>query len=101
MTAFCISSSQEFKAIAGLISIHFHLDKLIGYYYLGVVFLSKQYILNSFLDIHYSKQADSYYIATNYLTSKQYLKTKSPIVNNNTFNQVLLAFDSLNKELFL
>ena len=36
------------------------------------------------------------------LTSKQYLKIKSPIVDtNNHLNQVLSAFDSLNKELSL
>jgi len=32
--AFCTSPTWGVEAIAGLISIHFYLDKLIGYYHL-------------------------------------------------------------------
>ena len=99
---FCISPSWKVEAIASLISIHFHLDKLIGCHHLRVVSLSKQHMLNSLLDIHHSKQANPYCMATSCLTPKQCLKIKSPIVNtNNCLNQVLPAFDSLNKELSL
>jgi len=58
MEAFCTSLSWKVETISGLILIHFHLDKLIGYHYLRVAFLSKQHMLNSLLNIHHSKQAD-------------------------------------------
>jgi len=59
-------------------------------------------MLNSDLDIHHSKQVDPYCISMSYLTPKQCLKIKSPIVDtNNHLNQVLLVFNSLNKELSL
>ena len=57
-------------------------------------------MLNFLLNIHYFKQANPYCMATNYLTLKQYLKIKSSLVNtNNHLNQVLLAFNCLNREL--
>ena len=71
MKAFCTSSLWEVEAIASLISIHFHLDKLIGHHHLKVVSLPKQYMLNFLLDIHHSKQADPYCMATSCLTPKQ------------------------------
>ena len=59
-------------------------------------------MLNSGLDIHYFKQVNPYCIAISYLTPKECLKIKSPIVDtNNHLNQVLLTFNSLNKELSL
>jgi len=59
-------------------------------------------MLNSLLNIHHFKQANHHYIAVSCLTSKQYLKIKSPIVDtNNHVNQVLPAFNSLNKGLSL
>ena len=71
MEAFCTSLSWKVETISGLILIHFHLDKLIGHHYLRVAFLSKQHMLNSLLNIHHSKQADPYCIATSCLTPKQ------------------------------
>ena len=102
MEAFYTSLSWKVETISGLILDHFHLDKLIGHHYLRVAFLSKQHILNSLLNIHHSKQADPHCMAISCLTPKQYLKIKSPTVDtNNCLNQVLLAFNSLNKELSL
>ena len=102
MEAFCTFLSWKVETISGLILDHFHLDKLIGHHYLRVAFLSKQHMLNSLLNIHHSKQADPYCMATSCLTPKQYLKIKSPTVDtNNCLNQVLPAFNSLNKELSL
>ena len=102
MEAFCTSLSWKVETISGLILDHFHLDKLIGHHYLRVAFLSKQHMLNFLLNIHHSKQADFHCMATSCLTPKQYLKIKSPTVDtNNCLNQVLLAFNSLNKELSL
>ncbi len=58
-------------------------------------------MINTLIDLHHLKQASPYYIAISYLTSKQ-KKIKSPIVDiNHHLNQVLPAFDSLNKGLLL
>ena len=43
------------KAIASLILIHFHLNKLIRQYHLRVASFSKQHMINSLLNTHYSK----------------------------------------------
>ena len=84
------------KAIAGLIPIHFHLDKFIGQHHLWVVLLSKQHVINTLLDIHHSKQAIPHCMVTSCLTLKQSLKVKSPIVNiNHYLNQVLLLWQLL------
>ena len=59
-------------------------------------------MLNSLLGVYHSKQTDPHCIAMSCLTPKQYLKMKSLIVDiNNHLNQVLPAFDSLNRKLSL
>ena len=64
--------------------------------------LSKQHTINFLLNEHYSKKAKPHCMATAYLMSKQYLKIKSPIMNDNNYlNEVFPSFDSLNKELSL
>ena len=96
--AFCTSPTWGVEAIAGLISIHFYLDKLIGYYHLWVALFPKQHAINTLLDKHHSKQAIPHHITTR--TFKQNLKIKSPIVDiNYCLNQILLVFNNLNKEL--
>ena len=88
------------ETIASLISIHFYLNKLIGCHCLQIVSLSRQDIINSLLDEHYSKKATPHHMVTFHLTSKQQLKIKSPIINtNNHLNRIYSAFDSLNKKL--
>ena len=50
--------------------------------------------------MYHAKQAPPHRMATSQLTPKQNLKIKSPIVNiNYQLNQVLSAFDNMNKEL--
>ena len=57
-------------------------------------------MINSLLNKHHPKKAKPYCMATAYLTSKQWLKIKSSIVNtNNCLNENFPFFDSLNKEL--
>jgi len=64
------------------------------------VSLSKQHAINSLLDKHHSKKAKPHHMAMAYLTSKQWLKIKSPIVDtNNHSNEIFPSFDSLNREL--
>ena len=100
MGTFHTSLLWRVKAITGFISIHFYLNKLIEQHHLQIVLLSKQYAISTLIDIHHSKQAIPHCMAINHLTSKQSQKIKSSIVEiNHYFNQVLLVFDNLNKEL--
>ena len=87
---------------ASLILIQLHLDKIIGWYYLHIIALSKQYTINLLLNNHYSKKAIPHYIVISHLMHKQQLKIKSSIMDTNThLNKVIFSFDSLNKELLL
>jgi len=68
----------------------------------NVNWCNRVYLYNTLLDRYHSKQATSYHMATSQLTFKQNLKIKSPIVDiNYRLNQILLAFNNLNKELSL
>ena len=59
-----------------------------------------QHAINALLDKQYSKQAKLHHMATSQLTPKQNQKIKSSIIDiNHHLNQVLPAFDNLNKEL--
>jgi len=53
--AFYISPTWEVEAIAGLIPIYFHLDKLIGHHHLWVTSLPMQHTINALLDKQHSK----------------------------------------------
>jgi len=57
-------------------------------------------MINSLWNEHHSKKAKSCHITIAYLTSKQWLKIKSLIVDtNNCLNKIFPSFDSLNREL--
>ena len=59
-----------------------------------------QHAINALLNKQHSKQAKPYCMATSQLTPKQNQKIKSPIIDiNHRLNQVLPAFDNLNKKL--
>ena len=88
------------KAIAGLIPIYFHLNKIIRQHYLWVASLPKQYTINTLINEYHSKKTLLYCIIISHLIAKQQLKVKSPIMDtNNHLNEVLLSSNSLNKEL--
>ena len=71
-----------------------------GCHHLWVTSLPMQYAINALLDKQHFKQAKPHHMATSQLTPKQNQKIKSPIIDiNHHLNQVLLAFDNLNKEL--
>ena len=71
-----------------------------GRHHFWVTSLPMQYAINALLDKQHSKQAKPHHMATSQLTPKQNQKIKSPIVDiNHHLNQVLPAFDNLNKEL--
>ena len=88
------------EAIASLIPIHFHLNKLSSQHYLCAIYLPKQHMINTFLDEHHSKKAKPHHMVSIYLTSKQCLKIKSSIIDtNNHLNEVFPSSNSFNKEL--
>jgi len=57
-------------------------------------------MINFLLNKHHSKKAKPHHMAMAYLTSKQWLKIKSSIVDtNNHSNEIFPSFDSLSREL--
>lgn len=57
-------------------------------------------MINILIDKHHSKKALPHCMATSHLMSKQWLRVKSPMIDTkNCLNEVLLTFDSWNKEL--
>ena len=100
--AFHPSLAWGVEAIASLISIHFHLNKLSSQHYLCTISLPKQHMIKTLLDEHHSKKAKPYHIVLIHLTSKQCLKIKSSIIDTkNHLNEVFPSSDSFNTELFL
>ena len=70
-------------------SLSCNIDKFIGWHYLYVAFLSKQYMIKSLLNKHHSEKAKPYCMAIAHLISKQCLKIKSLIMDtNNHLNEV-------------
>ena len=66
-----------------------------------MVSLPRQYVFNLLLDKHLSKKADPHHLFLENLTSRQYQKYKSFIINsNNCINSLFSSFDSLYKEIF-
>ena len=74
------------EAIAKLIPIHLHLDKVSRKHHLRIVSLPKQHTLNLLLNSQYLKKTKLHYISMDNLTSIQYQKIKSSIVD--TDNQL-------------
>ena len=61
--------------------------------------LLKQPMINSLIDKYHFKKAKPHYMTITHLTSKQWLKIKSPIVDsNNCLNELFPSFDSLDRE---
>ena len=90
MRVFYIFLSWRVKAIASLIFIYLHLEKISRRHYLRMTSLPKQHVINLLLDDQYLKKAESYYLSIGNLTSKQQQKIKSSIVDTNSqLNEVL------------
>lgn len=98
--AFRTSPTWGIEAIAGLIPIHLHLNKLGGRHNLRTASLPRQHAIRTLLDPQHSKSASPHRMATSQLTPKQNIRLKSPIVDiNYRLNETLPAFDNLNGEL--
>ena len=86
--------------IASLISIYLHLNKISGRQQLRIAFLPKYYTLNLFLDKQHSKKAVLHQLSLRNLTSKQYQKLKSSIVDSSNYlNGLFSLLNNLYKEL--
>ena len=97
--AFCISSTLGFEAIAGLILIYLHLQKLSNRHQIRTTTLPFNYVINTILKSRHSKNTLPHYLFLENVTSKQQLKIKSFIVDaNNYLNGIFPSFDSLNSE---
>ena len=99
LDAFCTSFTEEIKALARLIPIYLHLNKLSSRAQLRVSSLLFNHTIWSLLEIQYSIYSTSHYLSIENMTSKQRLKIKSSITDVNIYlNGLILSFDSLNSE---
>ena len=100
--AFHILPLWGVKAIASLIPIHLHLNKIGGRHHLQMAFLPKYHTFNSLMDDHYSKKAKSHCLSMSKMIDKQQYRIKSSIIDfNNQLNKAFPTFDKLHKELSL
>jgi len=94
-----MSLSFGIEAIAGLIPIHLHLQKLRGRSQLRAHALSYNHILQSLLDSRPNTHKNYHRLSLDLLTKRQDEMLKDPIVNmNNRFNEVFSSFNPLNFE---
>jgi len=102
LEAFYTSLTLRIKAIAILVPIHLHLQKLSGWHQLRISTLPNNYAIKSFFKRRHVENTSSYCLSLENLTSKQQLKIKSSVIHiNNCLNGVFSAFDSLNNEFSL
>ena len=93
---------MEIKAIAGLIPIHLHLQKLSGRNQLQLATFFHNHIIKVLFKRSHVPQSHQYHLFLEFMMPKQKLNIKSCIVDaNNYLNGVFLSFSSLNRELYL
>ena len=93
--------SLGIEAIAGLIPIQLHLQKLSRRIQLWTHSLLPNYIINSILEVRYSSNKEHHLLLMENLTTKQKLKIKEPIIDaNNRLNGIFKLFDLFNLEFF-
>lgn len=86
------------KAIAGLIPIHLHIQKLSGRSHLRAHALLSNYILQSLLESRLNIPSNPHHLSLCLLTKHQWEMIKGPVVDMNRFNEVFPSFDPLNLE---
>jgi len=96
LEAFHIFSSFGIKAIAGLIPIHLHLQKLSGRLQLRTQLLPSNYVVKLFLEKRHSSISETYCLSLENITPNQQLKVKGSITDlNNKLNGIFSSFNSL------
>jgi len=99
-SAFHTLPTLRIKAITGLISIHFHLNKISRKQQLRTASLPLNHTIMSLLGNQHSKKTKPQQLPLNNLTSKQHIKINSAVVDsNNCLNSIFPSFDSFHKEL--
>jgi len=95
--AFHMSPSEGVEAIASLIPITLHLQKLNSRHHLWYASILSSHAINSLLNSQHAKNQPLYKAAISNLTVKQQAKLKSPIKDvNECLNSVYKYFDLLN-----
>jgi len=83
-----------------VIPIYLYLNKISKRQQLRMASLPTNYTLNFLLENQHSKKTKFHWLSLEYLTSKQWQRLKSPIVNsNNHLNGLFSFFNNLHKEL--
>jgi len=97
--AFRTSPTAGIKAIAGLIPIHLHLQKLYGCVLLWAHSLLQNHIINSLLEPRNPNSQEPHWLSLDNLMPKQWSSIKGPIVDmDNKFNKVFPSFSPFNHE---
>ena len=96
---FCIFLSLGIEAIASLIPINLHLQKLGRRLQLQTYSLSLNHIIKLLLESRHFSNHNYYQLLIEKLTPKQRLKIKGPIINaNNRLNGIFDSFDPFNNK---
>ena len=99
--AFWTSLLEEIEAIAGLVPISSHLQKLNGHYHLHYVSIPSSHAINSLLDSQHAKDQPPHKFSISDLTSKQQAKLISPIKDvNECLSEITRTFCFLHPLLF-
>ena len=97
--AFHTSFILDSKAIASLIPIHLHLQKLIGRFHLRAHSLLSNYIIKLLLEMRSLNDNESYWLLLERLMHRQQTIIKDLIVDmDNRFNEVFSSFSLFNCE---
>jgi len=100
--SFCTSPTSGIEAIAGLIPIYLHIQKLNGRFHLRAYSLLANHIINSIIEARPMNYINLHWFSLEWLTSKQHSNIKDPIMDtNNRFNEVFPLFSSFNCEFSL
>jgi len=93
--------SMGIKAIAGLISINLHLQKIGSRLQLRAHLLPPNHILHSLMSSCYESPLPQHTLSLNSLTRRQCGLIKGHLVDmDNHFNEIVPSFDPINPELF-
>ena len=84
---------SDIKAIAGLILIHLHLQKLNSRFHLRVHSLPSNHIIKLFLEMRHTNNKEAHWLLLEWLILRQQSNTKGLIIDmDNRFNEIVSSF---------
>ena len=93
----CTSPTLGIEAIAGLITIYLHLQKLNRKFHLWAYSLPPNHIINSILNPRDSSNQEPYWLLLDKLTPRQCSIIKGPLVDmDNRYNEIFPFFSPFN-----